>query len=79
MSDIKPFMIKCFFCETDFQFGSHRYEGRHLRHLQIDVCETYIKANWDGLAPHYEKKLLKHLEEKKLSAPERNEKGLIGL
>ena len=79
MADIKSFMIKCFFCETDFQFGPHRYDGRHLRHLQFEVCETCIKANWDGLAPRYEKKFLKHLKEQKLSVPERNERGFIVL
>ena len=72
-------MVQCFLCKNYFQFGPHVYDGKPLKKYRIDVCNNCLSANWDGLAPHYEKKFLKHLEENGLSVPLRNEKGWFPL
>ncbi len=76
MATTESDMIKCFFCENYFRFGP---DGKHLEKYRMDVCDICLTANWDGLAPHHEKKFLKHLEENGLSVPLRNEKGWFPL
>ena len=73
----KPMMMRCFTCGDEFQFGPNIYAGTHIRAYNITVCRTCYSANWDGWAPSYEPKILKHLEEKGLPTPERNSKGWL--
>jgi hypothetical protein len=35
------------------------------------------EGNWDGWSKTYEDKIIKHLREKDLEVPERNENGLL--
>jgi hypothetical protein len=70
-------MCQCFMCDRDFQWGPHIYEGRRIPKYDIDVCNTCYQANWDGWAPHLEKKLIRYLKEKGLPIPERNAKGWL--
>jgi hypothetical protein len=57
--------------------GQGRYEGRFLSRYQINVCDSCYSGNWDGWSPHFELKILKILEEKGISLPQRNEKGFL--
>jgi len=76
MSEDK-FMLQCFMCRKEFQFSPHIYAGRHIPAYNITVCDTCYKSNWDGWAPHYERKLIEHLKKENLPIPERNEKGWL--
>ncbi|MDO8734798.1 MAG: hypothetical protein Q7K21_06535 [Elusimicrobiota bacterium] len=71
----EKFMYQCFMCGRKYQFGPHKYDGKHIPQYKIDVCLSCYKNNWDGWAPHYEKKLISHLEEKRLPIPKRNKEG----
>jgi hypothetical protein len=73
----EKFMCQCFICGGDFQFGPHRYEGRKIPRYNINVCNNCYEANWDGWAPHYEKKLVAHLRKEDLPIPERNAEGWL--
>ena len=68
---------ECFFCGRKFQFGPHRYEGKHIARYRVSVCDGCYKGNWDGWAPDFEAKLLPYLQEKGMPIPERNEKGWL--
>lgn len=69
--------FKCQLCGRKYQMGAHKYDGKHIPKYKLDVCTTCYDGNWDGWAPHYEKTILQHLEENKLSPPERNSQGLL--
>ena len=71
------FLYKCFMCGEEYQFGPHIYRGQYIPRYQIGVCNNCYKTNWDGWAPEYEDKLIKHLKSKKLPIPKRNQKGWI--
>lgn len=75
--DPNAVMVRCFIHGGDFQFGPHRYAGKHIPRYQITVCETCYQANWDGWAPHYEARILGHLATQGLPVPERNTDGLL--
>jgi hypothetical protein len=77
MSDSTKIMYPCFMCGHSFQFGPHRYDGHHIARYKISVCSGCWAGNWDGWAPHYEAKLLAHLEEQGLPIPDRNAKGWL--
>ena len=70
------FMEICPICGNEFQNGPHIY-GHYIKSYEMTVCDTCWKSNGDGWAPQYEKKILKHLEDKGLALPERNEKGWL--
>jgi hypothetical protein len=76
MDDVR-FMKTCSLCNMPYQYGPHRYDGKHIPRYDLDVCTGCYKANEDGWSPAHEKKILKHLEEKGLPRPERNEKGWL--
>jgi hypothetical protein len=74
----EKFMFSCDVCGNQYQHGPHRYEGHKLRiYGDIFCCDLCWEGNWDGWAPHYEDVLLKHLKEKGLPEPKRNEQGLL--
>ena len=80
MATTESDMVKCFLCESYFRFGPHDYDGKHLRKYLIDVCNFCLRSSKkDGINPRHEEKFLKHLEEKNLPVPERNENGLFPL
>ena len=68
-------MLNCPLCHTEFQFGPHRYDGKHIPRYDMTVCHTCYSANWDGWAPHLEKFIESHLASKKIPLPSRNSKG----
>jgi hypothetical protein len=72
-----PIMEACFMCAKGFQMGPHRYDGKVIRRYQISVCSGCWGANWDGWAPHLERRLISHLAEKEIEIPARNEKGWL--
>ena len=70
-------MLPCYICDQQFQFGPHVYDGKFIPTYELTVCRTCYSANHDGWAPHYEQKILKHLEEKGICVPERNKSGWL--
>lgn len=70
-------MVRCFMCDSEFQMGPHRYDGRYIRRYKISVCKICYDGNWDGWAPHFEERLIKHLEKEGISIPKKNEKGWL--
>lgn len=67
-----------FSCDVCGKHGPHRYEGHKLTlYGGIFCCDSCWASNWDGWAPHYEGVLTKHLKEKGVPVPKRNEKGWL--
>lgn len=66
---------RCFTCGGEFRYGPQRYDGRAINRYDIAVCRACYEGNWDGWAPHYEEKLVAHLDEKGIPHPKRNDKG----
>ena len=67
----------CFTCEKEFQFEEHIYDGKWIQCYKIEVCMSCWNNNLDGWTPHYGKKIIKHLHNKKLTIPSMNEKGFL--
>lgn len=65
----------CFVCQRSFPFGKGKYHGRYIAQYDMTVCETCIANNWDGLNPRHEKRFEKHLEDRGIQSPARNENG----
>lgn len=70
-------MVRCELCHSEFQFGPHRYDGKHIARYQMTVCRTCYQANHDGWAPAWEERVLAVLKEKGLPVPERNAEGYL--
>lgn len=70
-------MFPCDICGQQFQFGCHVYDGKFIPTYKLTVCITCFNANHDGWAPHYEQKILSHLERNRVKLPERNENGWL--
>ena len=70
-------MQKCFTCGTQYQFGSGRYDGKHIARYGIDVCRICYDANWDGWAPHYGEKIIAHLKIVNRPIPGMNADGFL--
>lgn len=70
-------MCICGACGREFQFGPHRYEGKHIPRYQWTVGDACWTGNYDGWSPHVELALLAHLDAKGLPVPERNENGWL--
>ena len=75
----RAIMSVCFMCGEQFQMGPppHLYDGKYIRRYDIAICRMCYDANWDGWAPLWEEQLIRHLKEKGLEIPERNEKGWL--
>lgn len=71
------FMMNCGLCGRAFQYGPHRYEGKHIPRYQLTVCEPCWQGNWDGWAPHLEAQIIEHLQARGLPIPPRNENGWL--
>lgn len=74
---LEKIMCSCSLCGNHFQFGPHRYDGKHISRYQITVCMSCWNGNWDGWAPHLEERLIAHLQQKGIPIPERNAKGWL--
>lgn len=71
----KQYICDCVTCGSKFIFGPHRYNGKKLsRYGDAMVCHACFSVNHDGWSYFAEEKLLQHLEQKGLHAPERNQK-----
>lgn len=68
-------ILRCFMCDSEYQMGPHRYDGKYIPRYKINVCKICYGGNWDGWAPHYEDKLIEHLKKESIPIPEKNEKG----
>ena len=77
MSDPNQFYETCFLCGKKFEFGSHKYYGKKVPYYEFMLCDAHYQGNWDGFAPHYEDKIIKHLKENNIPIPKRNEKGWL--
>jgi hypothetical protein len=75
MTDNNEHKEVCFFCNQYFNFSNHKYYGKYLSNYQLNVCDSCLKGNWDGLNPDLEDKFEKHLKTKNLPIPKRNTKG----
>ena len=67
-------MCTCDTCGESYQMSRGIYDGKPIAKYELDVCKMYYGGNWDGRAPHHEKKLLAHLESKPIPVSERNAK-----
>ncbi len=70
-------MIGCPLCGLNYQMGPGRYEGIRLKLYELTVCEKCWDLNWDGWHPDYEEFLIRHMRNKKLPVPDKNEKGYL--
>jgi hypothetical protein len=73
----EPIHYPCFTCGGTFRFGPHVYDGHHIAAYKFNVCSGCWSGNWDGWAPHYERKILIHLAENGLPIPARNAAGYL--
>jgi hypothetical protein len=73
----QAFTERCFMCDTDFRMGAGVYNGKYIGRYQISVCNGCWAGNWDGWAPHYEARLIAHLEVLGIPVPKRNAKGWL--
>jgi len=73
------FWYGCDLCGKEYQYGGGIYNGRNLSHYKLDVCNSCLRNNNDGLAPFYEAKFLAHLEKHNIPVPARNEKNWFPL
>ena len=71
------FMTVCGVCGSSFQFGPHRYDGRHIPMYKLTVCSSCYDANWDGWGPVWEARIIAHLNRQGIPVPQRNAKGWI--
>ncbi|AJZ56505.1 hypothetical protein OI25_7272 [Paraburkholderia fungorum] len=69
-----PALLNCDACGRSFQFGPHRYDGKAIPTYGITVCTPCWDANWDGWAPHLEKKVTAKLLAEGKPLPSRNSK-----
>ena len=76
MSDNEEYKVNCFFCKQSFNFGFHKYYGKHISKYNIDICKNCYDINEDGLNPRYEKTLEEHLFKMNIDKPIRNKNGL---
>ena len=70
-------MIRCFMCDSEYQMGPHRDDGKYIPQYKINVCRICYDGNWDGWAPHYEDRLMEQLKKEDIPVPERNSKGWL--
>lgn len=73
MSNGSP--LTCDFCERDIPEGQWGHTQRALGGMYS--CQPCRRANWDGWAPHYEKKIIAWLDDSGHPHPPRNEKELF--
>jgi hypothetical protein len=67
----------CEVCGSQFQYGAHVYDGKHVRAYGITVCRRCYDANWDGWGPFAEPAVLRKASENGLPLPPRNAKGWL--
>ncbi len=72
-----PYMERCDICGNEFQFSDHQYDGRKCQGYNMMACRSCYDGNHDGWAPHYEDRILKHLEDHGIEEPERLDNGLL--
>lgn len=75
MNDLVEPKVQCFFCRKHFNFGVHKYYGRYIKEYKMNVCDSCMRGNWDGLNPGLESKFEEHLRANNIPFPERNSKG----
>lgn len=76
MADTK-FFYNCGICGANFQFGPHRYDGKHISRYNLTVCMGCWQGNHDGWGPSAEGRLLEHLKQEGIAVPPRNAKGWL--
>lgn len=69
-------MYDCFLCQRPFQCGPHVYNGRPIPDWGIEMCNTCIKSNWDGIVPSTHPRLIEHFKANGLT-PKLNASGWI--
>ena len=74
---MSPHMMLCFACNREFQYGPTIYNGKVIKRYEINACLECLGNNWDGWSPDIEKRLIKHLKEKGIPVPERNQHGWL--
>jgi hypothetical protein len=71
-------MQRCPLCGRDYQHVPNPYEGRQLAlYGDLFCCDKCWESNPDGWNSRHEPTLLRHLQQKGLRAPERNENGSL--
>ena len=71
------FMTYCEVCGSEFQYGPHIYDEKHISSYNLTDCSTCYKMNWDGWASQWESKIIAHLKKNDIPIPERNKKGWL--
>ena len=67
-------MFPCHLCGRAARMDRH-LEGRTLRHYEMFVCNSCFESNWDGFPPHLEAAFVRHLNDRNIPLPQRNENG----
>lgn len=70
-------MMRCFICDSEYQFGPHLYKGKYISRYKINVCKICYQGNWDGWGPDCEDRLIAHLKKEGIPIPERNTEGWL--
>jgi hypothetical protein len=68
----------CFLCDRPFQFGPHVYDGRFVRQWEIEICDSCIRGNWDGIVIEGHPRLEAHLKAKGIPIT-RNARGWVDI
>lgn len=69
-------LYDCFLCRRPFQFGPHVYKGKPIPEWEIEICDTCLRSNWDGLVPGAHPRLIEHFKAKGIT-PKLNASGWI--
>ena len=67
-------MFPCQLCGRAARMGGH-LEGRTLPHYEMFLCNPCFESNWDGFPPHLEAAFVRHLNDRDIPLPQRNENG----
>jgi hypothetical protein len=76
MKDDEIPTYQCFLCQRTYKFGFHKYEGRSVPHLAMNICQRCERANWDGIVPN--ERIMAHFAKHGI-VPRLNKKGWIDI
>ena len=62
MQNNHKILIECLLCKHPFQFGPHRYEGRHIGSWEMSLCDICLSSNQDGIIADHHPQLVEHLQ-----------------
>jgi hypothetical protein len=72
-------MVRCFLCDSQFQYGTVVYDGKWKVRCQMYLCANCNEANSEGCLRNHEERVLAHLRAVGVEPPGRNAAGLLPL